>query len=393
VNLFPRIEIKPIIEYHRFNLMSRTRFIIQEVPMRPSLVTAIVAILLFFDAQALPKFAARTNQSCQHCHVNPSGGGMRTFYGATVYGRELLPVPIWLEDYSIGEFSPKLNDNISIGADFRSVFLYQDDPIESRNTFFQMQSDLYLSARIARNSSLYLAKGIGNRFEAFGQAQVLPMKGYVKAGWFEPAYGLKMDDHTIFVRAKTLFPMNGGHDAGLEIGVQPGRLNVVLFVGNGSPATRDPDRFKAILGRAESAFSFNQLKIRVGGSYYNNAQNDGVTTLFGGFAAASLGANLTALAEVDVRREYRNTLRTTRQGLITFFELNYVVTPGLEAKVGYDFYDPDVDIQSGSEERFVVGLEFFPLSGIELRPQVVVRKEKPVDLENNQLMLVLHLYL
>lgn len=361
--------------------------------MRPFVVIAVLVAILIANADALPKFALRTNQNCQHCHVNASGGGMRTFFGATVYGREALPIPTWLAEYSIGEFSPKLNDNISIGADFRSVFLYQDDPVEARSTFLQMQSDLYVSARIARNSFLYLAKGIGNRFEAFGQAGVLPMKGYVKAGWFEPAYGLKMDDHNIFVRAKTLFPFNGGHDAGIEIGLNPGPFTLVASVGNGSPSSRDTDTYKAILGRVETGIAFSSVNLRLGGSYYNNAHNQGVTTLFGVFAAASLGSNLTALAEVDARRDYLNSSRAVRQSLITFFELNYVVTPGVDVKIGYDFFDPDVDVKSGSEERFVVGVEFFPLSGIELRPQYVIRKEKPVNADNNQFTVALHVYL
>ena len=354
----------------------------------------LVGLILLFalPASALPKFAARMGATCKSCHVNPTGGGLRTVFGATSYAVEDLPVPSWQEAYGLEGFSPQLNDFISVGADVRTLYFSAQSTPSDRNSFFQMQTDLYIAAHLAKNTHLYFNKGIGSRFEAFAIAGVLPLNGYVKAGWFTPAYGLRLDDHNIFVRSKTLFFGNGGQDAGLEVSISPGFLTLTGAVSNGTPSDRDDNRSKAILGRAESGFKIAPFNIRLGANYYNNAFVSGITTLYGGFLTASLSGNLTLLAEVDQMKDYVGPTNTVTTGMVSSVEIDYVLTQGLDLKLGYDFYDPNIKRKTGSESRYVVGFELYPLSGIELRPLYVINKENPVDLRNNQILFLLHFF-
>ena len=255
-----------------------------------------------------------------------------------------------------------------------------------------MQSDLYVNLQLAKKTFLYLNRGNAGRFEAFGVAGVLPENGYVKAGWFVPNFGLRSDDHNIFTREKTLFAFGGGQDAGIEVGVSPGMFTLTASVTNGATTDRDNNGFKALLGRGEVRTEIVGAKVRVGGSYYNNAHSTGVTTLQGAHGALSLGENLTVLGEFVKRREYSNATNRRVLSSILYFEADYVVTQGVDLKAGFEFYDPDTRYQTGTESRIVFGVEFFPLPGVEVRPMYVLRTEKPTDSSNDQFLAHLHFY-
>jgi len=95
------------------------------------------------------------------CHINPSGGGMRQPFGVQ-YGRETLPVPTWSEEFGLDEFSTKLTDFVSVGANFRTLFFYQQNPdtgappkpVKGTNAFWEMQGDVYMNFRLAQKVSL-----------------------------------------------------------------------------------------------------------------------------------------------------------------------------------------------------------------------------------------------
>ena len=255
-----------------------------------------------------------------------------------------------------------------------------------------MQTDIYIAAHIAKNTHLYVDKGIGSRFEAFAVAGVLPLNGYIKAGWFAPAYGIRMDDHNMFIRSQTLFFGNGGQDAGIEVSVSPGIFTLTGGVSNGTALDRDNNKAKAVLGRAEAGLKLAPVNLRLGVSYYNNASISGTTTLSGGFLMASLSGNLTLLAEVDQRKDYIGATNTATIGLISSVEADYVITQGLDFKLGYDFYDPNTKQKTGTSSRYVVGFELYPVTGIELRPLYVINKEEPVDVRNNQMLFLFHFF-
>jgi hypothetical protein len=80
-------------------------------------------------------------------------------------------------------------------------------------------------------------------------------------------------------------------------------------------------------------------------------------------------------------------------GYMTFTELNYRLTDGVDLKLGYDFYDPDKDLKTGSSTRITLGAEFFIMSGVELRPLYRFNREQPVEINNDEFDLMFHFYL
>ena len=109
-------------------------------------------------ADALPRFALMAGAKCGSCHVNPAGGQMRNDYGL-IYSLENLPMRTTKADTAADagddsfSFSPKLSDNISIGADYRSQLII--DQKSGSSTFHMMTMSLYGSVRIHKQITFF----------------------------------------------------------------------------------------------------------------------------------------------------------------------------------------------------------------------------------------------
>lgn len=383
--------------------------------MRLTGILLLLSILLNAvpTAEALPKFASRLGVSCQSCHVNPTGKGMRNEFGRT-YGMDDLTMERWKERSDLEEISLSLTPNIDVGIDVRTLFFAEQQ--SGQSSTLQMQGDIYFDIRLNKWVRLYLDKGLYNGFEAFALAKGLPWDGYVKAGKFMPAYGTRTDDHNAFIRGG---PYGGGpfsgqfqplsaagyltglrfgersEDTGLELGASPGVFTFNVGVFNGSPGSGlngvTPTSDKAIAGRGDARFKFSIVNASIGGSVYQ-AKVAGNTHLYRGvFGSVTVAERYTLNSEVDLTEIDRPGPNLS--GLMAWNELNVVVTTGIDVKLGYEFYDPDRNLKNGSFSRILVGAEFFVLSGVELRPMYRINIEEPNDVPNNELQLMLHLFL
>jgi hypothetical protein len=362
--------------------------------------------------KALPKFASREGVKCASCHINPTGKGMRNAYGVT-YGREALPIPAYKEETAIEDFSTNLTDNFSYGTDFRTLFFY--DQKNTSSSFFQMQGDLYLNLRLNKKFLLYVDKGLYSGFEVFGFAKVLPLDGYIKVGKFVPAYGVKVDDHNSFIRGgQTPFDAGQfagllpgyprglvfgerGEDTGLELGFSPGMFffNAGVFNGTPNPGISGTSglKTKAVALRGEVFLPSDAFNLSLGASMYNRPSQgtSGSLMFFGGFGSLTFLKNITLTSEVDFINS--SVSGSDVAGMIVFTEVNYMVTPGIDVKLGYEFYDPDTQKKNGSFTRITLGSEFFLMSGVELRPLYRFNVEQPTDLKNNEFQLMFHFYI
>jgi len=365
--------------------------------MRVTLQVVALVIIMAIASDvtfALPRFASRTGAKCQSCHVNPSGGGMRQVFGVT-YGRDVLPVPTWSEDFELEDFTTLLTSFLGVGADFRTLFFYQQSAASNNNAFFQMQGDIYLNFRIAKKVNMYLDKGLYSGFEIFGLLNILPAGGFIKIGKFVPNYGTKLDDHTTFIRQFTGFSAERGRPelTGGEVGLSPGPVTMTGGVYNAADGFgAGTGKQKAVLGRVEGMFKVSEhSNVGIGGNVFTRKNATDVrTTLFGGFGSFSYH-DLTIFGELDLMQTKNGG--TTTEAVVSYVEVNYVVTDGVDLKFAYDFYDPDRDLKTGSLSRYSFGFEFFPISGVEVRPMYRIMKEDPTDVKNDEFHLLFHFYL
>ncbi len=353
------------------------------------LTTAVVSS----SAVALPRFAARTGAKCQSCHVNPTGGEMRQTFGVQ-YGRDQLPVPEWSKDFEMEDFSNILTNVLGVGADFETLYFSRKQDGINTNGFFEMQGDIYLNFKLAKNITMFLNKGLYSGFEIFGLLHILPASGYVKIGKFLPAFGTRIDDHTTYIRTKTGFSPEFGRPerTGAEVAVSPGAFTLIGGIYNaqdGFGAAQGNE--KAFLGRGEGMFKLAEdIHLGLGANIYSWKTLGGFSTsLIGGLGSFSY-KNYTVFGEVD---QIKNNGASGITGIVTYVEGDFMVIQGVDLKLAYDFYDPDKDVKSGAQSRYSVGVEFFPISGVEVRPLYRITKTEPVDTKFDEFDLIIHFYL
>jgi hypothetical protein len=330
-------------------------------------MSAVVALaglnaLSAFQARAVPRYSARYEQKCGLCHLNPTGGGLRTAYAS----QKLVPEEIaWskAKPEVIAGIEPHISKNILIGTDFRELYLGSDAPVPQRD-FFQMQGDIYFDFALDPKVDLYFARSATDTRELFGLDYLTP-KLYVKAGRFVPSYGWKFDDHTMFVRSEMGFSPPGNSDVGVEVGAYPGRFDIQLAAVNGARGSiLDTDTRVATALNAGYRFHLGPLGLAAGISGYDDP-NALLRFDAGGGHAYVTWKNLTWLGQGDLFSRAPAGGKVTR-GFVTSHEVTWGLHQGLDLKGTYDFFDPDKDHATGAKTRWGGGIFVMPQSYLAL---------------------------
>lgn len=312
------------------------------------------------SAHAVPRYSARYEQNCMLCHVNPSGGGMRSEYAV----QELIPRELAMSAHRPAAFTAlesHLNKAVRIGADFRHQFMLEDEdsPQSGVQGFFPMQGDVHLSFQLDEKYLLYVRRGMSNTYDLWALAHVLPYDGYVKAGRFTPPYGWHFDDHTAYVRSELGFAPPTNTDAGIELGLAPKRGDLQLAITNGNlGGLLDNDRRLAVAASGGVRFKLGPAAAYLGASGY---AHPGLTTdlnMAGAYGSLSWGA-FTWVGEADaVRRD--PAVGPAKRSAVASHELSWLVQQGVELVGTYDWADPDRDLASGSRSRWGLGARVLP---------------------------------
>ena len=360
--------------------------------------------LLFINfAFSLPHFSLRSGNNCQSCHVNPTGKGMRNPVGMN-FAKEELKLDLEYSDFEFDNISQKRNEQISIGFDARTLFYYE--PEINQSYFLQMQGDIYFDFQLNKKFRFYFDKGLYNNFETFILAKILPFNGYTKIGQFTPSFGIKTDAHKTWTRSETGFGMRS-EDVGVEFGFAPDNILITTGVFNGEHGGIGfPTKTaKAIINRFEYLLPLNIANLLIGASYYRLSQfenNRKITNYFSGF---SFNNNFTFMIEfVNKEHIYGNgQINSKLLNCIT----NYEIIQGVDLRYQFEtktnvednhasLLNPENIYHGNLNElkytRHSFGLDFYPMSGVEIRPIYIVNLEPVNEIANNELQIILHFY-
>ena len=146
-------------------------------------------IILSFPLFALPRFAAENGTSCNLCHVNPTGAGLRNDYGISLFSMEELPMEKGMK-YTDEDYTGTIIENLRFGADLRfQVLSHTDDQEESRTAYFPMQGDLYGNLSVSKGVEVYVKQDVLRQQPEFWTTlPLLPNEGYLRIGRFIPTY-------------------------------------------------------------------------------------------------------------------------------------------------------------------------------------------------------------
>lgn len=387
--------------------------------------------------------------SCQACHVDPAGGGMRTapgrfFQSATVpaVAFSARPTQDWDRGILLGrrdrvttysaelplgpnDFAamPAYRDSVRSLIDYGTVpgpeskhalwagrygFINPDPLIRlgwdvrfaglfsGTGLFFPMQIDLPLLLRPYRHASLFLNPGASGRNdpyadtfvddaefylrEAFLLVHELPYQAYAKVGRFVPAYGLRLEDHTAFIRRELELDgsLQEARVSGVEFGAAPNYPYVNWSIFRSASRQRQPDAWNVTdvddgFGTALN-LGWRGLAWSLGGSYL---RRDRPLEEGGDLTAFSLQASLnpwrrfprlplTWQGEVDFGR------RQSRSGrdlsfFVSYQSLDWLLGNGVNwLVVAHDFMDPDRDVIDDEAHRLQTGLQVTPIPGVTL---------------------------
>lgn len=197
-------------------------------------------ILIPQRGKALYYYAAKEWTRCGTCHVNPTGGMLRTQVGID-YAKNHHSFQDSEESTNNPTFF--LGDNLQFGSDMRFIYYYRDttevgNPLaHSQSTFFTDQGAIYLGAYLGSHLVLFYNNdfgfaGMGQNREMWGMIRKLPFNSYIKAGRFKIRYGIRLDDHIAFIKDRLGFGSRS-QDNGLEVGFTPNVFFAYLAVTNG----------------------------------------------------------------------------------------------------------------------------------------------------------------
>ncbi len=348
------------------------------------LLTVIVLLNLSFS---LPRFAVNNGSSCIACHVNPTGSGLRNDYGTNVVALEELPLERWL-DKGNEDWNGYISDHLQVGGDFRLQGIqYNYSDTTRKSAFFPMQADFYTFLKLNQNAGIFAkigARGSGSlSTEYWALLSNLPQNIWMKIGRALPNYGLRVDDHTSFIR--------GGNYSRTTLGLEKEGL---LF----GPYFNPP----AILELGVPMFGGLQWTTSISTSIVNSGEElNNLTTQFNYFG--SIVDKVNYMTGFNYMQENNFTMMGVSGGLsyldftytfeadqaenwivgntslALYDEIAWQVIQGVQLIGKYDFFDPNTNLQDGALSRYTLGVEIYPLNIMEIKLQARLNQ---VDSDN-----------
>lgn len=324
------------------------------------LACAILCLLGAPNAAAEPYLAVREGLKCMMCHVNPTGGGLRSAFGS-VYGQTQLPATAVDAD-TLARWAQVASWPVSIGADLRSDASYVDLPRSDGQGAFSHELHAYLAANLLPDRLLlYVDQRLAPTSlgrEAY--ARLWSGSWYVKAGRMVLPYGLRLQDDSAFIRRVTGITFDTP-DEGVELGFEDGAWSTQLALSNGAGGGAEQDAGKQGSLRVE----YVQSGWRAGASVNLNDSSAGHRRMAGAFAGLRTGS-VAWLAEADyvVDDGFATGERQLVAGLL---EANWLVARGHNLKLTAEFIDPDLDVDEDQQARHSAVWEYTPMAFVQLR--------------------------
>lgn len=347
-----------------------------------SLFFGIATAILLGNAvilQAEPYIAVRTGFKCSQCHMNGTGGGMRTPYG-TVYSQYKTLIHSAARENASASFDPNLNPAISIGGNFRVEQVRSQEyksggkSAPGSDMMNYREANVYANIELVKGFlSAYIDETVApapaNR-EIFAIVS-LPGNGWFKFGNMLLPYGYRIMDDQAFIRNIPNYNYNRSA-VGYEAGWEPGPFSLVANLGS--------ENFSSV-----GSVIFNGLpvirSIRLGGTYGSpvrkkERRNNSTYGVFGGLTFGMF----TLLGERDW------TERDSVQSIADYFEIDFLPARGLNFKFVYEYLWPNRDIpraQNG-RDRITLGAEPFVTQFFQIGLYYRANRWIPQALEANQ---------
>ena len=347
---------------------------------------AAAVLLLCSRANAEPYLAAQMGLKCAQCHVNPTGGGLRSIYGNTFAQTVLAHKRLGAEE---DLWTGQVMKFLSVGGNARANYNWEEVPHQdSTNDFAVEEARAYLDFGVIPNRlSVYLdqrfAPGNSTNMEANVRFWIRENSLYVKAGRMYLPFGYRFEDDSAFVRSLSGINMQAP-DEGAEIGFESGSWTAQLAISNGAGGGTEVDSGKQVTTRAE----FVRSRWRAGASLLYNDTDLGSRTGAGAFGAFNLGP-VTLLGEVDY---FDDESIGDGKLMATLAEADWKIAQGHNLKLTYEWYEPNDDVDEDEQVRTSLLYEWSPIQFVQLRAGLRVYDGIPQNDNQNRTQAFLQLH-
>ena len=345
------------------------------------IIKKISILFLLGVTFSLPRYSLQEATSCMSCHINPSGSGMRNDYGSNIYSLEELPLERYVSEGN-EDWDGYITENIQIGGDFR-IQAFKDGEDEK---IFPMQADFYTNVDINKRANIYFKIDLSRHLsdEYFILFNDVFKNTWIKVGQSLPNYGLKIDDHTSFIRGGNVNSIFSGnetkYDEGLffdvvseppvmfEVGSKLNSTYLSFSMSNNYITNNSLDGIINFSSSVNSYYQLDDLSILTGISFMKESDVKSYS-FFGGFSIEKLSF----LFEIDKAENWINNF----DSYAAMLQMTYEPIKGLHLLAKYDYFDHNYDLSDGSVGRKTLGFELYPLNILEVDFQV-----RQYELEN-----------
>ena len=328
-----------------------------------------LAILLGGRAFAEPYLAVRYGLKCTTCHVNPTGGGLRTSFG-DVFSQTQLPAHPIRGDW--GLWTGAVTKWLRVGGNFRYDANFTRTPGEPNTDHLQIQQGrLYAEADPIPNRLVFYVDeqatpgpGAPINREAYAIFWSASHDWYVKAGRMYLPFGFRLQDQSAFVYDVSSITMYSP-DNGLELGWLRDHWDAQVTLSNATAAGAIPSSNGKEYGLQ---VSYVESAWRLGVAAHDDDAPLARRKIFGVFGGGRTGP-VTWLGEVDsVENEWAPMTGVTQMGLL--LEGDWLIAAGNNLKVTLERLDPDRDVRYNKETRWSFVYELTPVQFVQLRAGV-----------------------
>ena len=329
----------------------------------------LLALAMLFGggrAVAEPYLAVRMGLKCQSCHVNPTGGGLRSDFGDVFAQTDLPAKPI---RGSWGPWTGEVTKWLRVGGDLRYDATFTDVPhTPSTHRLAVQQGRMYGEAEVVPNRLLFyvdaqVTPGTANYHEAYALFWSANHDWYIKGGKMYLPFGFRLEDQQAFVYDASLTSMYEP-DNGVEFGWMRDHWDTQLTVSQGTFAGGLPSGGGKEYGLQAS---YVESQWRLGIAANDNESTFGKRRMLGVFGGVRTGP-VEWLAQVDaVEDRFLAPALTQAAALL---EADWLIAPGNNLKLTFEPYDPDRDVPGNGQSRWSLVYELTPVQFVQIRAGV-----------------------
>jgi hypothetical protein len=311
-------------------------------PRMPWALLAVFLCCVGYSAHSEPYLAVQLGLKCGQCHVNPTGGGLRTTFG-DVFAQTVMPAQHL--DAGPDNWTGALGQYIRTGGDLRFDGQVMQVPNSSTTDGFSLeQARVYLEANVIPDRLYWSATH----------------DWYLKAGQMYLPFGLRLQDQTAFILTASGINMTTP-DQGVEFGWERGHWDAQLAVTNGTAGGASTGHGK----QTSTQLTYVDSVWRVGIAGNFNAQPDGSKSAFGIFGGLRTGP-ISWLAQAELTDD-KSIPNDNGKELATLIEANWLIARGNNLKITNEFLNPNRSVPNGDQTRWSLVYELTPIQFVQIR--------------------------